>query len=102
MVYDFGYRLRELRERRNLSQSQVAAHLNITQSSISNYENNIAYPSTDVLSRLSVLYRTTTDYILGLDHRKVIVLDGLDPGQEKAIEDIVEILKNQFKISSRL
>ncbi|MCC8025429.1 MAG: helix-turn-helix domain-containing protein [Clostridium sp.] len=96
MVYDFGYRLKELRESRNLSQAQVASHLNVTRSAISNYEGNISNPSTELLSRLAILYHTTTDYLLGLDNRRVIVLDGLEPDQEKAIEDIVEILKMQF------
>lgn len=96
-IYDFGYRLRELREKRNLSQSQVASHLDITRSAVSNYEGNLSYPSVEVLSKLAILYHTTTDYILGLDNRKIIVIDGLAPDQEKAIEDIVEILKKQFK-----
>lgn len=96
-IYDFGYRLRELREKRNLSQSQVAAHLDITRSAVSNYEGNLSYPSAEVLSKLAILYHTTTDYILGLENRKIIVIDGLAPEQEKAIEDIVEILKKQFK-----
>jgi len=50
-----------------------------------------------VLSKLAILYHTTTDYILGLDNRKIIILDGLTPDEEKAIEDVVEILMAQFK-----
>lgn len=97
MVYDFGCRLRELREKRKLSQTKAAAHLGISRSAISNYESNIGYPSVDVLSKLAILYHTTTDYILGIDNRKVIVLDGLTPDEEKTIEDIVDILMLKFK-----
>lgn len=97
MVYDFGLRLKELREKRNLSQTQVAAFLGVTRSAIGNYEGNLSYPSADILSKLAILYHTTTDYILGLENRKVIVLDGLEPEQEKTIEDIVNTLFVQFK-----
>lgn len=97
MVYDFGLRLKELREKRNLSQTQVAAYLSVTRSAVSNYEGNLSYPSADILSRLAILYHTTTDYILGLENRKVIVLDGLEPDQERVIEDIVNTLLIQFK-----
>lgn len=80
-----------------MSRAQVAARLNLSRSAISNYEGNLGYPSADVLSKLAILYHTTTDYILGLDNRKIIILDGLTPDEEKAIEDVVEILMAQFK-----
>lgn len=101
MVYDFGFRLRDLREKRNLSQTQAAGHLGVTRSAVANYEGNLSLPSADVLSKLAILYHTTTDYILGLDNRKIVVLDGLEPEQIKAIEDILEILTGQFKASKK-
>ena len=55
MVYDFGLRLKELRKKKKLSQSQVSARLNITKSSISGYENNIITPSNDIIVKLALL-----------------------------------------------
>lgn len=96
-AYDLGIRLKGLREKLKLSQTQVAKRLNLSRSAIANYESNMSYPSTDVVTKLAILYHTTTDYILGIDNRKVIVLDGLTPDEEKAIEDVVKILMTQFK-----
>ena len=39
-IYDFGLRLKELREKKRLSQNEVASRLEISRSQISAYERN--------------------------------------------------------------
>jgi transcriptional regulator with XRE-family HTH domain len=97
LIYDFGERLKELRENKKLSQTQVAKRLSLTRSSVSGYENNISVPSIEVLSKMAFLYGTTTDYILGIDNRKVIVLDGLTDREAAVIQDMVSMLIIEFK-----
>lgn len=97
MVYDLGLRLKELRERKKLSQAQVAKRLSLTRSSISGYENNIAVPSIDVLTKMALMYGSTADYILGIDSRQVIVLDGLTDHQATLIQDMINMLVMEFK-----
>ena len=97
MLYNFGQRLRELRETKNLSQSQVARRLSITRASVSGYENEIATPSVEVLYKFALLFGVTTDYLLGLDKRKVIVIDALTKRQEDIIKDIVHTLLVEFR-----
>ena len=59
-------RLKDLREDHDLSQQQVAEYLKMKQSQYSRYERGIRDLPTDVLIRLAQLYKTSTDYILGL------------------------------------
>ena len=59
-------RLKDLREDHDLSQSQVADYLNMKQPQYSRYERGIRDIPTDVLIKLSRLYKTSTDYLLGL------------------------------------
>lgn len=59
-------RLRDLREDHDLTQEAVAKYLGMKQSQYCRYERGIRDIPTDVLIRLAQLYRTTTDYILGL------------------------------------
>ena len=59
-------RLKDLREDNDMSQKQVADYLNIKQPQYSRYERGIRDIPTDILIRLSRLYKTSTDYILGL------------------------------------
>ena len=97
MVYDFGLRLKELRKKKKLSQSQVSARLNITKSSISGYENNIITPSNDIIVKLALLDGVTTDYLLGLDNNESIVISDLTNNQK----EIVRLLVNEFKLNNR-
>ena len=59
-------RLKDLREDRDLSQQQIADYLGMKQPQYSRYERGLRDVPTDVLIRLAKLYKTSTDYILGL------------------------------------
>lgn len=96
LVYDFGYRLKDAREKRKLTQAQVADRLNLTRSSISSYENNVALPSVEILIQLALIYRVSVDYLLGMDHRRAIYLDGLSTKQQDTVQHITEILIETF------
>lgn len=100
-MYDFGLRMKQLREKHNLSQSQVAKRLGITRAAISSYENNISLPSVNVLAELALLYRVSTDYLLGLDNRTAIVLEDLTPRQSAVIQEVMDTLVTEFKLSNR-
>lgn len=65
-VDNYYRRLKDLREDHDLSQSQVADYLNMKQPQYSRYERGIRDIPTDVLIKLSRLYKTSTDYLLGL------------------------------------
>ena len=59
-------RIRELREDNDLTQAQVAEYLSIKQNTYSQYENGQRQIPLDSLVALAKLYKTSTDYILGL------------------------------------
>lgn len=59
-------RIRDLREDHDLTQQKVADYLNMKQSQYSRYERGVRDIPTDVLIALAKLYKTSTDYILGL------------------------------------
>ena len=96
-VYDFGLRLKQLREAKGLSQAQVARRLDVARSTISGYERNTITPSLDQLVSLAVLYSASLDYILGLDNRRFLCLDGLSESQQQTIRDVVDRLKQEFR-----
>ncbi len=59
-------RLKDLREDHDLSQQFVAEYLDMKQPQYSRYERGLRDVPTDVLIQLSVLYKTSVDYLLGL------------------------------------
>lgn len=95
-VYDFGLRLKELREAKHLSQAEVAARLNVSRSTISGYESNTTTPSLEQFTRLAILYNTSLDYMMGLKNRNCFYLDGLKEDQQQMILEVVERMKQYF------
>ncbi len=59
-------RLRDLREDNDLSQTQVAKLLHMSQTGYSKYETGENDIPTSVLIALALYYHTSVDYLLGL------------------------------------
>ncbi len=59
-------RIRDLREDNDMKQRELATYLNCSQQVYSNYELGQRDIPTDVLIKLSSLYKVSVDYILGI------------------------------------
>jgi transcriptional regulator with XRE-family HTH domain len=57
-------RMKQLREDKDLTQKQIAEHLNCSQRIYSNYERGDVDIPTSILIKLANFYNTSTDYIL--------------------------------------
>lgn len=60
-------RIKYLRENAELTQSEVAKIIGVTQSAYSLYENGLRDIPTDTLIKLADYYRCSIDYLLGRD-----------------------------------
>ncbi len=63
----FGDRLRELREERDLKQCEVAKELFISNKVLSSYERNTAFPSIEMFKKICEYYNVSADYLLQID-----------------------------------
>ncbi|MFD0872050.1 helix-turn-helix domain-containing protein [Paenibacillus residui] len=59
-------KVRDLREDKDITQQQMAEHLNITQATYSRYESGDLDIPTSVLIKLSKFHKVSVDYFLGL------------------------------------
>ena len=100
-----GARLRELREAKGVSQSEVARDTSILQKSISSYENNHSFPPIDILTKIANYFDVSLDYIVfGYDlvekynekiknykfFKYLRVIEKVDIEYQKAIEMILK------------
>lgn len=103
---NIGNRLKNSREKNNLSQIQVSKLTGINNKTLSNYENGVSYPDPDTITLLAKLYKVSADYLLGLDEEmnNDIQLDefqfalygevkDLTEAQKKTILDMAKFLK---------
>lgn len=63
-------RIRNLREDKDMTQTQIAKYLNCSQRIYSNYERGDVDIPTRVLIKLADLHGTSTDYLLNRTNRK--------------------------------
>jgi len=59
--------LKELRQKKGLSQAAVARAMGISRQNYSFYENNQRDPDTAMVKALAEFYEVSTDYLLGRD-----------------------------------
>lgn len=85
--YDFGLRLKRLRKRKKLSQTELAKKIGVTKSTIYRYESNTLSPSLDKAILLAQILDTTLDYLAGLDKIPTIKIDNLSEDQIEWLND---------------
>lgn len=66
-----GERIAELRKDNGYTQKNLAEFLNISTTSLSNYENGINYPDPFVLLQISDVFNVSVDYLLGKTNMNV-------------------------------
>ena len=69
LVIGMFVRIRELREDNDVTQSQIAKIIKVSQSTYSRYESGFLDVPSEVLIALSKYYKVSVDYILGLSDK---------------------------------
>ena len=89
-IYDFGIRLKELRRNRGLKQKDVAEKLGIHVRTVGAYESNNRTPSVEIIKELAIIYQSSVDYILGIEARSNLYIDGFTPKQQAFIKKFIK------------
>ena len=92
---NFGERLRSLRTGQKWTQQKLADRLGVAKSVVSYYESGERFPSYDVLIRIAYTFHTTTDYLLGLEHARVIDVEGLSEHEIGVLLSLVDIMRDR-------
>lgn len=71
-------RIKMLREQYNYSQSDLAEKLHIARTSVLAWENQTSVPAMKHIIALAKLFRVSTDYLLEVENKRMLSLDGLN------------------------
>ncbi len=66
---DIGKTIRELRQKRGITQEEFSEALRVSVQTVSRWENGVNAPDLSMLPQLAVYFRVTTDYLLGLERK---------------------------------
>lgn len=85
-----GERIKKSRKYLNLTKRELAQRINITELTLSRYENGERDPRVDVLGRLSKVLQVSTDYLMGFTDIRNYDTDTGKSKDEKDIQCILE------------
>ena len=94
-MVDFGNILKKLRLEEGLTQGQLADRLGVTKSVVSYYELHERAPSPEMLIKLASIFHVTADYLLGLDKKQTVDLDGLDENDIATVKHLIANLRRK-------
>lgn len=94
---NFGEKLKTLRTEAGMTQTELAKRLSITKSVVSYYELQERTPSPSVLVQLADIFHVTTDYLLGIDHKKMIDVSDLSDEDIHFLLITIETLRKKNK-----
>jgi len=96
-----GEHLKTLRENKGLALRQLAAMLELDQSTLSKYENGHRLPTKEQIIKIAKIYKVKEKELLTLYYAEqlstIIINSGLDKSILKVAEDQVEYKKAQIK-----
>ena len=94
-MVNFGERLKMLRTEAGMTQNQLADRLGISKSVISYYELKERNPSPEILIRLAEIIHVTTDYLLGIEHKKLLDVSDLADEDMRFLIITIETLRKK-------
>ena len=97
-MVDFRANIKKLRQEKHMTQDELAKRVGVSKAMISAYETEIRYPSYDVLIKLASVFGVTTDFLLGLEKKRVVDITGLNDEEAEAVINMIAVLKKRNKI----
>ncbi|MCI8820138.1 MAG: helix-turn-helix transcriptional regulator [Clostridia bacterium] len=88
-------KIKTLRTARGINQIELAKSLGVTKQCVSNWENDNIQPSVEMLIKIASFFMVTTDYLLGLETERKIILSGLTEKQIAHLSLIIDDLQSK-------
>lgn len=101
-MYDLGSRLRDMRNKRGLTQKALAERINKSVSAISGYESNVQTPPTDVLVSISQVLHVPITYFVDLSCDDSYSTQGFSDEQRELLDLIFAEFTNPSGTSKEL
>lgn len=94
-------KIKLLREKQGITQSELAKRLGITRSGVNAWEMGITVPSTQYIVELSLLFKVSTDYLLDMPQTKSVAVDGLSDREIASVVEIIECYRTAKNNTSK-
>ena len=93
-----GRKIKDLRNKYRLTQSELALQIGVTKSTVAAYENDSRTPSYEVLIKLANVFKVRIDSLIMDRSETIIDVNGLTPDQLQIIESLIVQFQNANKM----
>lgn len=97
MILSIADRIKELREKSGMTQSQLAKRLCVSRGAVNSWEMSLSAPSCICLIELSKIFSVSTDYLLSLDDGVKIDITALNDREQEMVIQLVDYFKTAKK-----
>lgn len=87
-------RIKSLREKSGMTQTQLAKRLCVSRSAVNSWEMSLSTPSSIYLVKLSKIFGVSTDYLLSLDDGIKIDITDLNEHEQEIVMQLVDYFKS--------
>ncbi len=101
-MYNFGDTLKQMRKNKKITQQKLASKLEVSEATISKYENNISFPTFDKLRCLATTLNVSLDELFGVQSNGKVSLYGLNEQQIDIIIKLIDIFRNEGKSPNKI
>ena len=84
-----GERIKDLREKLNMTQTALARRLGLSRSAVNAWEMGVSIPSVPYLLQLSELCQVSVDYLLGRSQREMVDISDLSCEEKQVIYSLL-------------
>lgn len=85
-MYDLGSKIKDIRQKRGITQKELAQRINKSVSTISSYETNAQLPPLDVIGDIALTLNVSLDYLVGIDKINTFSAKQLTTEQTELLE----------------
>ncbi|MBO5262448.1 MAG: helix-turn-helix transcriptional regulator [Clostridia bacterium] len=95
MILNVADRIRYLREKNDMTQTDLANKLGISRSAVNSWEMSLSSPSITNIIEMSRIFNVTADYILSTSNKLLIDISDLNNEEKGIVLKLIECLKGK-------
>ncbi|MBQ8351293.1 MAG: helix-turn-helix transcriptional regulator [Clostridia bacterium] len=95
MIINFADRIRDLREKSGMTQTDLAKKLGISRSAVNSWEMSLSSPSIANIVELTQIFHVSSDYLLTLSGQVSLDISDLDHEEQEVVYRLIDCLRKK-------
>ena len=90
MVFNIADRIRYLRDKMGMTQTDLAKRLGISRSAVNSWEMSLSSPSVSNIVEMMQIFHVSADYLLSVSDRMLVDLSSLSSEEQEVVLKMIE------------